>query len=53
MVQLVLMLDGFCLVYGEKGAYETALGAEDMLDIYSCRDIFKEIEKLRKTGKDE
>ena len=30
--------------------HKTALGAEDMLEIYSSGDIFKELEKLKKTG---
>ncbi|MBR3332447.1 TrmH family RNA methyltransferase [Candidatus Saccharibacteria bacterium] len=34
----------------DREIHKTALGAEDMLDIYSCGDIFTEVEKLRKSG---
>ncbi|MBR2659083.1 TrmH family RNA methyltransferase [Candidatus Saccharibacteria bacterium] len=34
----------------DREIHKTALGAEDMLDIYSCGDIFAEVEKLRKSG---
>ena len=34
----------------DKAIHKTALGAEDMLDIYSSGDIFTEVEKLRKDG---
>ena len=34
----------------DKEIHKTALGAEDMLDIYSSGDIFTEVEKLRKDG---
>ena len=34
----------------EKEIHKTALGAEDMLDIYASGDIFKEVEKLRAMG---
>ena len=30
--------------------HKTALGAEDMLDIYSCDDILSELEKLKSEG---
>lgn len=30
--------------------HKTALGAEDMLDIYSCDDILSELEKLKSGG---
>ena len=30
--------------------HKTALGAEDMLEIYSCGDIFKELENLKNDG---
>ena len=30
--------------------HKTALGAEDMLDIYSSGDIFKELDKMRQEG---
>lgn len=30
--------------------HKTALGAEDMLDIYSCGDIFMELGKLKRGG---
>lgn len=33
-----------------KEIHKTALGAEKMLDIYSCGDIFMELEKLSKQG---
>ena len=32
----------------DREIHKTALGAEDMLDIYSCGDIFKELDKLKK-----
>ena len=34
----------------DREIHKTALGAEDMLDIYSCGDIFKELDKLKKDG---
>ena len=34
----------------DREIHKTALGAEDMLDIYSCGDIFKELEELKKDG---
>ena len=34
----------------DREIHKTALGAEDMLDIYSCYDIFKEITDLKKQG---
>lgn len=34
----------------DKEIHKTALGAEDLLDIYSCGDIFLELEKLHKQG---
>ena len=30
--------------------HKTALGAEDMLDVYSCDDIISELRKLKKQG---
>lgn len=34
----------------DKEIHKSALGAEDMLDIYSSGDIFSELNKLRKEG---
>lgn len=34
----------------DKEIHKTALGAEDMLDIYSCGDIITELKKLKKQG---
>lgn len=34
----------------DKEIHKSALGAEDMLDIYSSGDIFSDIEKLKKDG---
>ncbi|MBQ3348038.1 TrmH family RNA methyltransferase [Candidatus Saccharibacteria bacterium] len=34
----------------DREIHKTALGAEDMLDIYSSDDIFKEAQKLRDKG---
>ena len=34
----------------DKEIHKTALGAEDMLDIYSCSDIKKELNELKKQG---
>lgn len=34
----------------DKEIHKTALGAEDMLDIYACDDIFSELEGLRLEG---
>ena len=34
----------------DQEIHKTALGAEDMLDVYSCNDIISEVEKLRKDG---
>ena len=33
-----------------KEIHKTALGAEKMLDIYSCSDIFTEVKRLHKQG---
>lgn len=34
----------------DKGIHKTALGAEDMLDVYSCGDIITELISLKKQG---
>lgn len=34
----------------DREIHKTALGAEDMLDIYSCGDIIAELKKLRASG---
>lgn len=34
----------------DREIHKTALGAEDMLDIYSCHDIFEEMKNLREQG---
>ena len=34
----------------DKEIHKTALGAEDMLDIYSCGDILLELKELKKQG---
>ena len=34
----------------DKEIHKTALGAEDMLDVYSCGDITNELKKLKKQG---
>ena len=34
----------------DRGIHKTALGAENMLDIYSCGDIFKELDIFKKDG---
>lgn len=34
----------------DKEIHKTALGAEDLLDVYSCGDIFLELKKLHKQG---
>lgn len=34
----------------DKEIHKTALGAEDMLDIYSCDDIILELKKLKEQG---
>ncbi len=34
----------------DKEIHKTALGAEDMLDIYSCDDIFLELNSLKEQG---
>ena len=34
----------------DREIHKTALGAEDMLDVYSCDDIISELKKLKKQG---
>lgn len=34
----------------DKEIHKTALGAENMLDIYSCSDIISELKKMKKQG---
>ena len=34
----------------DREIHKTALGAEDMCEIYSCSDIFSEVSKLREFG---
>ena len=34
----------------DREIHKTALGAEDMLDIYACGDIFAELKRLKKQG---
>ena len=34
----------------DKEIHKTALGAENLLDVYSCDDIFLELKKLHKQG---
>ena len=34
----------------DKEIHKTALGAEEMLDIYSCGDIISEVKKLKEDG---
>ena len=34
----------------DKEIHKTALGAEDMLDVYSCGDIISELKMLKKQG---
>ncbi|MBQ6375991.1 TrmH family RNA methyltransferase [Candidatus Saccharibacteria bacterium] len=34
----------------DREIHKTALGAEDMLDIYSCGDIISELKRLREEG---
>lgn len=34
----------------DKEIHKTALGAEEMMDIYSCGDIFSELKSLKKAG---
>ena len=34
----------------DREIHKTALGAEDMLDLYACDDIFGELENLKKDG---
>ncbi|MBQ2695190.1 TrmH family RNA methyltransferase [Candidatus Saccharibacteria bacterium] len=34
----------------DREIHKTALGAEDMLDIYSCGDIITELKRLKKEG---
>ena len=34
----------------DKEIHKTALGAEDMLDVYSCGDINNELKKMKKQG---
>ena len=34
----------------DKEIHKTALGAEDMLDVYSCGDIINELRKMKKQG---
>ena len=34
----------------DREIHKTALGAEDMLDIYACGDIFVELKKMKEQG---